>query len=217
MSKTVLFMGDSITECQRDKEDANSLGAGYAAMAAAALGSSEPGKYTFFNRGIGGDSVCNLLARMETDLLPCKPDYMSILVGVNDTVLNYFDHDKLRIDKFEKVYSLLIEECLDEIPGLKLMILTPYLLPHEQLNKTYEKATKPFTVEKLCDTVRTFADAATRVAKAHSIPYVNLQEKFDEALKLAPAEYWTKDGCHPTVMGHGLIAREWLKLFEEIR
>lgn len=209
-------MGDSITEFHRNKEDPASLGDGYAAISAAMLGSEAPGEFNFINRGVGGDTVCNLLSRLENDVLPYKPDYMSILVGVNDTVLNYFDHDTLRIEKFEKVYSLLIEECLDEIPGLKLMILTPFLLPHEQLNTTYEKATKPFTIGKLCDAARQFANAVNRVAEAHSIPYVNLQEKFDEALKLAPSEYWTKDGCHPTTMGHGIIAQEWLKLFEKV-
>jgi lysophospholipase L1-like esterase len=34
---------------------------------------------------------------------------------------------------------------------------------------------------------------------------------FDRAAKLAPVDYWIWDGCHPSVYGHELMAREWIK------
>jgi len=43
--------------------------------------------------------------------------------------------------------------------------------------------------------------------------FVPLQEKFNEAEKLCPADYWMRDGVHPTAMGHELIKREWIKAF----
>ena len=34
---------------------------------------------------------------------------------------------------------------------------------------------------------------------------------FDKASKRAPIEYWIWDGIHPTVPGHELMAREWIR------
>ena len=52
------------------------------------------------------------------------------------------------------------------------------------------------------------------MAEQNHLIFVPLMEKFEEALKLAPAEYWSIDGIHPTAMGHELIKREWLKGFK---
>ena len=34
---------------------------------------------------------------------------------------------------------------------------------------------------------------------------------FEELARQAPPEYWAADGVHPTVAGHGAIARAWLE------
>ena len=49
-----------------------------------------------------------------------------------------------------------------------------------------------------------------------NLTFIPLQDKFDEATKLAPADHWLRDGVHPTTEGHELIKREWLKGFERI-
>jgi len=33
---------------------------------------------------------------------------------------------------------------------------------------------------------------------------------FDDAVKLAPPEYWAADGVHPSAAGHLLMAKCWL-------
>lgn len=45
--------------------------------------------------------------------------------------------------------------------------------------------------------------------------FVGFQEVFDIACEKAPADYWIWDGVHPTVAGHELMAREWLKQVEK--
>ena len=45
--------------------------------------------------------------------------------------------------------------------------------------------------------------------------FVGSQEVFDKACEKAPADYWMWDGVHPTVAGHELMAREWLKQVEK--
>ena len=54
-----------------------------------------------------------------------------------------------------------------------------------------------------------------RVAKKNGLQFVPLQTHFDQALALAPAEYWLQDGVHPTAAGHELIARQWIRAFQD--
>src|SRR5262245_7308375 len=86
----VLFQGDSITDCGRDRnsKDANStgaLGTGYPLLVTAAALAAHPDRgLRFFNRGISGNKVPDLEARWRVDALDLEPDVLSILIGVND-------------------------------------------------------------------------------------------------------------------------------------
>ena len=73
--KTILFQGDSITDCGRIREErgnnvvgyalkiwdkcrkATDFGDGYPAMVKAELQNTAPGQYNFYNRGVGGDRI----------------------------------------------------------------------------------------------------------------------------------------------------------------
>lgn len=57
---------------------------------------------------------------------------------------------------------------------------------------------------------------AKEVAEKYDLLFVPLQNKFDEALQLAPASYWLIDGVHPTAAGHELIKREWICAFKKL-
>jgi hypothetical protein len=48
MYKTILFQGDSITDCGRDKNNPNSMGIGYPLLVNSYLGLECPLEYTFF-------------------------------------------------------------------------------------------------------------------------------------------------------------------------
>ena len=68
----ILFQGDSITDCYRVKEgDALDLrmGMGYAMLVQAELGYEEPNKYVFMNRGISGNRINDLYARIKKDII----------------------------------------------------------------------------------------------------------------------------------------------------
>ena len=61
------------------------------------------------------------------------------------------------------------------------------------------------------------AKAAKRIAEKFSLPFISLQDKFDAVYNPDFPDYWLRDGVHPTAPGHMLIAREWVKAFEEMR
>ena len=45
MSKLILFQGDSITDCERNRDDITSTGTGYVHMVKGQLGCEYPGEY----------------------------------------------------------------------------------------------------------------------------------------------------------------------------
>ena len=212
MNKRILFQGDSITDALRSREHDFFLGNGYPTLVSARLGFEEPGKYTFLNRGISGNRVVDLYARIKIDLINLKPDVLSILIGVNDVWHEEEIKNGVDAAKFERIYDLLLDEVQEALPGVRLIILEPFVLPGSATENAPEHPTR---WEYFRDETPLRAAAAKRVAERHGATFVPLQHLFDEACKLAEPAYWLRDGVHPTAMGHELIAREWMKAFRQ--
>lgn len=215
MEKVILFQGDSITDAGRDKEKDVSVGRGYAVLVKADLSANEPYQYRFYNRGVSGNRVVDLYARIKKDMINLKPDYMSILIGVNDVWHEYTRQNGVSAEKFEKIYSMMIEELQEALPALKIFILEPFVLPGSATENNDEH---PARWEFFRSEVELRAQAAKRVAEKYNLPFVPLQEMFDEVNADAPESgYWLADGVHPTAAGHELIKRKWLKTFQELK
>lgn len=201
-----MFQGDSITDCSRGQ--GNPTGIGYPFLVEAALGADYPGEYSFFNRGISGNRIVDVYARIKADITNLKPDVMSLLIGVNDVWHEYSENPNgVDPEKFMRIYSMLIEEIKAELPDIKIMILEPFVLK----GKGTEANWPAFETE-----VAKRAEKANLIAEKYNLPFITLQDKFTEAAKLAPNEYWLADGVHPTMKGHELIKREWLKAFNAL-
>ena len=200
----ILFQGDSITDAGRNREDGSSKGMGYPTLVAAKLGFDYPNEYEFINRGISGNRISDLFARIKQDMINESPDVMSILIGVNDVWTEILGSFGIREELFEIIYDLLINELKRALPNLRIMIMEPFVLK----GTATEHSLKEFKTE-----VALRGAAARRVAEKHGLEFIPLQEKFEEAAKHATESYWLYDGVHPTAAGHELIAREWIKQF----
>lgn len=200
----VLFQGDSITDAGRVREVFSHLGIGYPNLTTAEIGFDEPGRYEFVNRGVSGDRIIDVYARIKRDIINLKPDIMSILIGVNDVWHEIADQNGVSTQKYEILYNMLIEEVRESIQDIKIMILEPFVLKGEATVDSWDAFRTG---------VREKAEAARRVADKYGLPFIELQAKFDEAVKKAPESYWLSDGVHPTTAGHELIKREWIKAF----
>lgn len=214
--KTILFQGDSITDCGRTLTPFESFGDGYPLLVYSKLGYEKPNEFNFINRGISGNRIVDIYARMKADITYLKPDYMSLLIGVNDVWHDFGDcHNGVSAEKFEKIYTMLLEEIFEVLPNIKIMIFLPYVLEGDATKSTDEE---PDRWDNFKTEVKKRAEAAKRVAEKFGLPYVALQEKFDAAAKLTgDTKTWTPDGVHPSHAGHELIAREWLELFNKIQ
>ena len=82
--KTILFQGDSITDAGRNFQDDAYMGYGYATMTAGKIAVDYPGQYNVVNKGISGNRIVDVYARMKKDILNLNPSFMTILIGIND-------------------------------------------------------------------------------------------------------------------------------------
>lgn len=215
MAKVILFQGDSITDSGRDRNnDFYNLGFGYPTLVKAELGCKYPNEYEFHNKGVSGDKIFNVYARSAMDIFNINPDYMSILIGVNDVWHGLDIGRNTGTERFEDVYDLMIRDIMKTMPQTKLMIMEPFALKGTATDNT---ETQPDRLEKFLGKTKEAAAAAKRIAEKYNLVFIPLQSVFDEACKIAPENYWLIDGVHPTAMGHNLIKTEWIKAFESIK
>ena len=205
--KTILMQGDSITDASRSREWDGNPGHGYPTLVASALEYNYPGKVKVINRGVSGDRIVDIYARIKKDIINIAPDYMSILIGVNDVWHEFMFQNGVSAFKFEKVYSDVISEIKEALPDIGIVILEPFVLKGEATEKDFDEFEKE---------VKLRAAASKRIAEKFSLPFVYLQKKFDEALLKAPADWWLGDGVHPTAAGHSIIAKELVPVFEKL-
>ena len=212
-NKVILFQGDSITDCGRDRNRPADCGKGYPLLATAYLKGNYPGKYTCYNRGISGNRIVDVYARIKLDIINLKPDYMSILIGINDVWHELNWQNGVDAVKFERIYNMLIEEVKEALPDIKIVIMEPFVLPGTATVSNEEHPGRWESFRAECDLRQ---QAAKRVADSFGLTYVPLQAMFDEACTKAPADYWLEDGVHPTPAGHELIKQKWLEAFEKL-
>ena len=203
---TILFQGDSITDSAREKErempnDPNSLGKGYAFLAAAHLLKTLPQHHLkIYNRGISGNKVYQLADRWDKDALDLKPDWISILIGVNDYWHMLDGNYDGTLEIYENDYRKLLQRTRDTLPNVKIIICEPFVIPGT--TAVDESWVEPF--EK-------YQTAAKKLALEFNAFWIPFQEVYDKALIDAPASYWIPDGVHPSISGSQLMADAWIK------
>ena len=205
----ILFQGDSITDAGRDKEKelpnvARSFGLGYAFLAASSILNKLPEhNLTMYNRGISGNKVYQLADRWQKDCLDLKPNVLSILIGVNDYWHTRNGNYNGTIEVYENDYRALLKRTKENLPGIKLVICEPfYLLDTSAVDETWVAPMKQYQA------------AAKKIATEFGALWVPFQQVFDEAIKHAPATYWSGDGVHPGMPGAQLMAEAWLRVVE---
>ena len=210
--KKVLFLGDSITDALRDySEDAHDyLGQGYALMAAGKLAYEHPGEYEFTNKGISGNRVVDLYARIKKDCWNLKPDYISILLGVNDVWHEKEVQNGVDAERFENIYRILLKETMERLPECKIMLMEPFSQPGYTIGNDPYYDDFRLEVEKRAKSVQ-------KLAEEFGLVFVPLQAELDEMSLKTSYELWAKDGVHPTVAGHALLAKRWLEGFEKMK
>ena len=196
------MIGDSITDCGRG--GGVLLGNGYVRLVHEALETIYPELgIRIINRGISGNTVRDLKNRWQRDVLNLYPDWLSIMIGINDVwqqMDNWMPIEScVPIEEYERTLNELICTVSSSLKGLVLM--TPYVLQPNQSD--------PMRV--LMDR---YGDVVRRAAKKYDAIFVDTQALFDEALKNMDATDLSEDRIHMNNAGHTILARAFLKAVE---
>lgn len=211
--QTILFQGDSITDAIRERTRDEYRGSGYATMVTARLTHDHPGEYRCLNRGVSGDRISNILNRMRCDIEQLKPDVMSLLIGVNDVWHEVAEGNGVPEERFERMLDLLLSELESSLPGMKMMLLEPFVL---EGSATCSTPDAPDRWRQFREGVPLRASAVKRMAEKHGCVFIPLQQRFSELGAQYGNECWLMDGVHPTAAGHLMIADAWLEGFAKL-
>ena len=204
----IVFFGDSITDAGRSREEdhtASCYGHGYVKYIVGDLIASNPTKYEVYNRGISGNRIVDLYARVKSDVWNLQPDVLSILIGVNDIWHEIALKNGVDLVRFEKVYRMMIEETLERLPNVKVILCEPFVLTG---TATFENMSEFLEVKQ-------YAKVVERLAQEYGLYFLPLQEKLEEAAKKYSPELYLCDGVHPATAGAKLIADEWLQFYKK--
>lgn len=210
----ILFFGDSITDAGRNRDDItkqSALGYGYVRVIGDRLLGEAPDKHTIINSGISGNRIVDLYARIKAHLWNHEPDLISILIGINDVWHEISHKNGVDLERFEKVYRMIIEDTQKKLPNAKFILMEPFVLegtatcPTEEMPDRYERFKEIYE----------YAKVVKKLAEEYGLYFLPLQERFNEASAKYGAEYFAADGVHPNVGGSSLIATEWMKLYNE--
>ncbi|MBN8219113.1 MAG: SGNH/GDSL hydrolase family protein [Spirochaetes bacterium] len=199
---TLLFQGDSITDCGRARDAAGpngGLGGGYASLIAARLLAAHPEKnLSIYNRGISGNRILDLAARIRGDVINLKPDVLSILIGVNDTWHEFNYQNGVPVPKYQRLYREFLAEVRAALPKARFVLCEPFVLSCGVVTGAW--------VAEMNERRAVVAG----LAKEFDAVWVPFQTLFDDSLRQAPPAYWAADGVHPTLAGHQRMADQWL-------
>ena len=200
-AKTVLFQGDSITDCGRDRNDIDSLGSGYPSKIASVykiLFPDSPAR--FINKGVSGDRVHNLIERYVEDIYDMEPDFISVLIGINDVWRIFDSGDDSTLEAFRDHYEYLMKMTRSHFPEAGIMIMEPFVLHSLPDRAGWHGELDPRI------------QIAREVANNYADFYLPLDGIFASLCTGGnQPSVFAADGVHPTDKGHAVIAESYMK------
>lgn len=193
----LLFQGDSITDCNRNRENPTDLGHGYVNMIQQALPN-----YEVINRGISGNRTIDLLMRWQTDTLDLKPDFLSIFIGINEVWHYHYGQKVLTPAMYEDYYKNLIKQVKYLLPNTTILLIEPFVFPIGVYQKSWD--------------VELFEEQAIvrKLAQMYHTLYLPLQDVLNQQLKDYTMAQIASDGVHPTDLGHKMIKEAILEVIK---
>ena len=193
----IVFFGDSITDCDRDRSDPASLGNGYVKILADKLRPIYPDMdIDLINMGVSGNEVCDLLARVQRDVIDYKPDAVVIMIGINNVIHKYKYGKELNLNQFERDLKTLIAKLKEA--GIVVIFLEPFLLPAPD-----KKRMRPLFNQEL--------EIIHRVCVDMCDEFVAYDEMFNGLCQSTPYPFYSADGVHPSFEGSDIIANTAIK------
>lgn len=143
----------------------------------------------FVDRGISGQTTCEMLARFRPDVIELKPKAVVILAGINDIARNsgYIE--------LQNAFGNIISMCeLAKLHGIKVVLCSVTPCTHFWWCPEIRPA----------ENIRLFNTLLRRYAEEHLIPYVDYYTALadDEG---GIRKCYSDDECHPNAAGYAVM------------
>ena len=196
----VMFTGDSITDCQRARpvgDGVGTLGNSYVGNLFCMTWAENPEcRARFMNSATSGDTSRQLLARFDDEVLEYNPDYLFIMIGVNDAwrIAELPVNTEVHISSGETAANMEKMILKAREKGAEPIILSPFFMDLDknefmryhvdEINALYKK-----------------------LAEKYSVGYIDIQSVIDGWISKASSYILSSDRVHPKAIGVSLIAR----------
>jgi lysophospholipase L1-like esterase len=152
------------------------------------------------NTDISGNTARDLAARWQSDVLDLKPDWVSIMIGIND-VWRQFDaplqtERHVSLDEYASILEQLVRTTRPQLKGLVLM--TPYFI---ELNRA----------DPMRAMMDRYGEVVRQLAGKYQAILVDTQAAFECVLTEVHPMALASDRVHPNLVGHMILARAFLK------
>jgi lysophospholipase L1-like esterase len=185
----LLFQGDSITDVGRDRNFLYDLGNGYPHK----IQERFPGCIVI-NKGISGHRTVELLERWDVDTIQMKPDFLSILIGINEVWHKYLHNHPMTLDVFETTYRTLLTAVKTKLPDTKILLIEPFVFSFGHYDPIWQPD----------------VDAEKKIVRQLASEFADYFLPMDDILhqkaKTIPDNAILIDGVHPTDLGHEIIS-----------
>lgn len=202
---TVLFTGDSITDADR-RGNHFPLGNGYVHMAVDLITARYPGhELKFINTGISGNTVRDLHNRWTDDVIRHQPDWLSIMIGINDVHrwVHKVEGQSVSPEEYADLYPKILDRVKKETKA-QLVLIEPFYMSLDAESGSYRS--------NILAKLKAYQSTAEKLAKQHKTRYVRFHEMYQKLLKIHPADRFCNEPVHPNLTGHLTMAHEWLKV-----
>ena len=203
--QTVLFTGDSITDCGRRGEH-RPLGSGYVKMTVDLITARYPAhNCRVINTGISGNTVRNLRDRWTDDCIRHRPDWLSIMIGIND-VHRWLNQtpESVSPEEFVTLYDAILTRVRKETKA-RLVLITPFYM--SRANPADTDGFRGRVMQSLPAYIKT----VEKMAAKHQARLVHLHAMFQRQLGTRQPDDFGNEPVHPNPTGHLLMAHEWLQ------
>ena len=200
----LVMIGDSITDCSRAQPIGeglfNALGSGYVSLVDALINVTYPAlKLRVVNVGCSGNTVRDLKARWQRDVLDLEPDYLSIMIGTND-VWRQFDMPLVPTawvgpEEYETTLRELVEQTLPHLQ--KLILMTPFYI-------------EPLKEDAMRKRMDQYGAIVRNIATEVGAVFVDTQAAFEGVLAHNHSAFYAWDRVHPNAQGTAVLARAFL-------
>lgn len=197
----LVMTGDSITDAGRGQPVGESpwpgIGNGYVSLVEAMVRVEHPElALRILNTGTSGNTVRDLAARWQRDVLDLEPDWVSVMIGIND-VWRQFDNPHrpelaVPLDEYSDTLARLVEMAKPNVKGV--LLATPFYI-------------EPNRSDPMRARMDEYGAAVKEIAQAQGCLFVDTQAAFDRVLGYQYAGFYAGDRVHPGLTGSMVLAK----------